>query len=396
MENVAIILALFSFFLFFRAIYMLLTIRKKHRKFMSIVKTVLLSGVVFVVGLFIMPTQTDNIERGIIEQTDQLSEVQTEIVTESETQTETEIVTESETQPETEITTESETQTEIATEPETENKPKQFSLIDTVEVKPIMNGLKTEQVGEVSIARCSSDQCTKEVLEDFYFNYVDKNDHNFDMVLFTDKNDEEGIHIIKGLIEVGSKFEKDGNIYMVSGHSDDAVYFAPDTDGKTLKEIFTEEETATEAVTETEKETEFVYTDSDTVMKAQEALNALGYDCGVADGMAGKATAAAVMAYADSKGLTSSDGKLTTGIVDSLTKDKAAYDKAHPQTEAQTERQTERSVPLHDYVVNANNDKLHETWCGSVNQMKESNKRYISMTREEAVNRYVPCKNCNP
>jgi len=50
-----------------------------------------------------------------------------------------------------------------------------------------------------------------------------------------------------------------------------------------------------------------------------------------------------------------------------------------------------------DYICNTNTYKFHYPWCGSVNQMKDSNKWYVHMTRDEIIAMgYVPCKNCNP
>ena len=46
-----------------------------------------------------------------------------------------------------------------------------------------------------------------------------------------------------------------------------------------------------------------VYTDSATVQKVQEALNAAGFECGTADGVSGQKTAAAINAFRAEKGL---------------------------------------------------------------------------------------------
>lgn len=50
-----------------------------------------------------------------------------------------------------------------------------------------------------------------------------------------------------------------------------------------------------------------------------------------------------------------------------------------------------------EYIGNKNTKKFHETWCSSVDKMKESNKYYYTGTREGIINKgYVPCKNCDP
>ena len=62
------------------------------------------------------------------------------------------------------------------------------------------------------------------------------------------------------------------------------------------------------------------------------------------------------------------------------------------------EAAAEPAVPLHDYIANANTGKFHIPSCGSVNQMKESNKvYYYDVTRDDMIAwGYVPCKKCNP
>lgn len=48
------------------------------------------------------------------------------------------------------------------------------------------------------------------------------------------------------------------------------------------------------------------------------------------------------------------------------------------------------------YVGNRNTRKFHHDSCGSVAQMKPSNRVYIE-TRDEAINSgYVPCQRCRP
>ena len=49
------------------------------------------------------------------------------------------------------------------------------------------------------------------------------------------------------------------------------------------------------------------YSDQETIAKVQNALNALGFDCGVADGISGNKTRSAVRAYREANGLGSSE-----------------------------------------------------------------------------------------
>ena len=49
------------------------------------------------------------------------------------------------------------------------------------------------------------------------------------------------------------------------------------------------------------------------------------------------------------------------------------------------------------YVLNTNTKKFHYPSCRSVNQMKESNKRHYTGTRQSVINMgYSPCGNCHP
>lgn len=49
------------------------------------------------------------------------------------------------------------------------------------------------------------------------------------------------------------------------------------------------------------------------------------------------------------------------------------------------------------YIANKNSKKFHYPYCSSVGQMKESNKRELNCTRDEAISQgYKPCGNCNP
>lgn len=69
-----------------------------------------------------------------------------------------------------------------------------------------------------------------------------------------------------------------------------------------------------------------------------------------------------------------------------------------PAAEVQkAEEPVKETVKQYDYIINTNTGKFHYTWCSSVGQMKEKNKKYYTGTRESVVNMgYVPCKNCNP
>ena len=67
------------------------------------------------------------------------------------------------------------------------------------------------------------------------------------------------------------------------------------------------------AAAENSGEDQTVYTDADTIMAVQDALNTAGYECGTADGIAGSKTYAAMNSYQQDQGLT-----VTNEITDEL------------------------------------------------------------------------------
>ena len=48
------------------------------------------------------------------------------------------------------------------------------------------------------------------------------------------------------------------------------------------------------------------------------------------------------------------------------------------------------------YIGNSNTHKLHYPSCGSVNDMKETNKVFFLLREDAISNGYIPCKRCNP
>ncbi len=49
------------------------------------------------------------------------------------------------------------------------------------------------------------------------------------------------------------------------------------------------------------------------------------------------------------------------------------------------------------YVLNTNTKKFHYSYCSSVDEMKEKNKKYVTWSREEIIDKgYKPCKRCEP
>lgn len=50
-----------------------------------------------------------------------------------------------------------------------------------------------------------------------------------------------------------------------------------------------------------------------------------------------------------------------------------------------------------EYILNTNSYKIHFPWCHSVDRMKEYNKKYVTDTIENLIDKgYSPCGNCKP
>lgn len=69
-------------------------------------------------------------------------------------------------------------------------------------------------------------------------------------------------------------------------------------------------------------------------------------------------------------------------------------EQAGEQTAVETPVEVSATVT---YICNTNTGKFHYPSCSSVNQMSEKNKLAVTGSREEVINQgYVPCKRCNP
>lgn len=105
-------------------------------------------------------------------------------------------------------------------------------LYDNAVVKDVLNGSRTEKLGEYSLIEADSEDVTLEALEDWYFNYVKENDFNWCMILYSDKDDNSGVYSIHGFVEEGVIFtEDDYGDYMVGDSSGSTIY-SPTEDGK--------------------------------------------------------------------------------------------------------------------------------------------------------------------
>lgn len=108
-------------------------------------------------------------------------------------------------------------------------------IYKNAKIEPVYNGVMTEKIGEYSICKASSEECTDEAVGDWYFNYVKEHDYNWCMILYTDKSDSSGIYAINGMVVKDVKFAKDDNgsyyVEEMSGHP----MYSIDSKNETLK-----------------------------------------------------------------------------------------------------------------------------------------------------------------
>lgn len=114
---------------------------------------------------------------------------------------------------------------------------KEAHIYDSAEIKDVMNGTRTEKLGEYSIIRALSTECTEDVLADWYYNFVRKNNYNFNLIIFTDKEELTGCYSTKVMVEVGTAFIKDEYGDYSVENTRDSVIYSPSDDGKSLIEM---------------------------------------------------------------------------------------------------------------------------------------------------------------
>ena len=110
-------------------------------------------------------------------------------------------------------------------------------IYDDAEIMDVMNGVRTEKLGEYSIIHIDSSKLTDDVLADWYFNYVEKNDFNWCMILYTDKDDNSGAYAIKGVVTKDTCFDEDEYGDYSVGSSSDEITYIPNDDDQTLKAL---------------------------------------------------------------------------------------------------------------------------------------------------------------
>ena len=107
-------------------------------------------------------------------------------------------------------------------------------IYDAAQVVDVMNGTGTEAIGKCSVIKADSKDVTDEALNDWYFNYVEQNDFNWCVIVYTDQ-EGMGVYAGSGVVErnTGLEEDTDGSYMLIS--RDDAIIYTP-VDGQ-LKEI---------------------------------------------------------------------------------------------------------------------------------------------------------------
>lgn len=80
-----------------------------------------------------------------------------------------------------------------------------------------------QKIGEVSIIRAASSDVTDEAIEDWFFNYVQKNDFDYCLIVYTDR-ENEGVYSSGSMVSKDVPLEEasDGT-YMTAGEGTDYI-----------------------------------------------------------------------------------------------------------------------------------------------------------------------------
>ncbi|MCD8353316.1 MAG: hypothetical protein LUC47_03255 [Clostridiales bacterium] len=114
-------------------------------------------------------------------------------------------------------------------ENEAEEENTESHIYDDATIRNVMNGYRTEKLGEYSIVYISSDEATVENLTDWYYNYVTVNDYNWCMIRYTDSDENKGAYAITGMVEKDVFFEQDEyGDYSMGDSSQETLYLPQD------------------------------------------------------------------------------------------------------------------------------------------------------------------------
>ena len=191
--------------------------------------------VIFVLSMIFGTSETEtNVDstQGTV-QTEQHTEVM-----EENTATETEIIVE-EVETEDVVIEDTTLEDTSSTEITESTNDIEIHIYDNARLKDVMNGNRTEKIGEYSIVEVPYSEVTDEALTDWYFNYVSKNDYNYYIILYLDTDDCKGVYAIPGLVQKDVIFTEDeyGDYSLNDTASvDESIMYVP-TENNTLEEL---------------------------------------------------------------------------------------------------------------------------------------------------------------
>ncbi|QWT53816.1 hypothetical protein [Eubacterium sp. MSJ-33] len=98
-------------------------------------------------------------------------------------------------------------------------------IYDNAQVRDVINGSGNAKIGEYSIVKASSSEITDDVLNDWYFNYVKKNNYNYCMIVYTDM-DGVGVYSSSGMVVKDAGLDIDSNgVYTYTSRSGETTYW---------------------------------------------------------------------------------------------------------------------------------------------------------------------------
>lgn len=110
------------------------------------------------------------------------------------------------------------------------------TVFGTPRVVDVKSGNGATVVGKCGVFHASTEDCTPENLATWYGDYVDKNSHNWDVIVFTNKSGY-GVYAGAGVIEVDVKLEADTDGSYSAVDSGDATTYIYDSGTQSLTEL---------------------------------------------------------------------------------------------------------------------------------------------------------------
>ena len=235
----------------------------------------------------------------------------------------------------------------ITTAATTENDSSEQHFYDDAEIHDVMNGSGTEKIGEYSVVKIASDEFNDDMLNDWFFNYVQPNDFNYCLIIFKNIGNL-GVYASGDMVIKDAGIEIDSAGDYIYSSSENEILYSLSSDG-TLKAYESDD---TETSQETKEAIEVV-TESAKTTEATEAVT---------------------------------EATKTTEATEAVTE-------AAKTTEA-TEAVTETEAPTTEYVemvwIPNTGAKYHSrSSCSNMN-----NPRQVTRSEAEAMG-YTPCKRCH-